>query len=95
MSIIFDNVSVERTLLQEHMLIMTIKEGIVSMMVDVTQDGFRVMGEVYPNLYMENNSIYFQRDAADEVQNQTIVRMPSCQIAELAYAMLKDEREKW
>ena len=95
MSIIFVNVSVERTLLQEHILVMTIKDGIVSMMVDVVHHGFRVMGEVYPNLYLENDSIYFQRDAADEVQNQTIVRMPSCQIAELAYAMLKDERDKW
>lgn len=95
MSIVFNNVPVERMLLQEHVLVMSVRDGLVSMMAEVVKDGFRIMGETYTDLYVEGDAIYFQSEAATDVQQQMIVRMPSRQIAEMAYAMLEDERDKW
>lgn len=94
MSIVFNALPVERALLQDHIGVMTVKEGLVSFMIEVDEDGFRVMGEMYPDVYVEGDVLYFQREAATDVQEQTIVRMPSRQIAELAHAMLEDERKR-
>ena len=93
MTILLSDVSIERRLLQEGMLVMTVKEGRGDLTAQVGKDGFHVMGEVYPDLYVDGNALRFQREAALDVQEESVIIMPSEQIADLACRLFREEQE--
>ena len=94
-SVYLNDVDVERRLLQEGVLVMSVKEGRLDLFAEVCGDGFSIMGETYPDIYLDGNAVRFQREAADRVQEETVVLMPSDEIAEIAGGMLRDERGRY
>lgn len=94
-SIYFYDVTVEQRLLQEGVLVMSVKQGRLDLSAKVGKDGFAVMGETYTGILLDGNAIRFQRDVADRVQEETVLIMPSDEIAERADDMLRDELARY
>lgn len=94
-SIYFNDVTVEQRLLQEGVLVMSVKQGKLDLFVAVDKKGYSIMGETYPEACLDGNVVRFQRDVADRVQEETILLMPSDAIAERADDMLRDELARY
>ena len=91
---LFHNTHAEREIFQDGIIFATFWSRGGDLAVEISKDGFVILGETYPSLSWYSDLLVFRKEISPGIAEEVTIGMPSAEMAETIGEILLQEHRK-